>query len=449
MLILTLLSIGGLIAGLLLLRIVPIVTALPPTASAKPSETDENLVSEIGRDFSPGTNASESTRASQIAEKLPDPAFRSSSGLQPAVRRTEKEGALAPGLRITGANQPFSAACLAPETCFPRSAPRPPLSISIIIPARNEATNLPPLLDSLRHSAIAPTQILVVDDGSTDNTAAIATQHGALALASAPLPEGWTGKTWACQQGALAATNDALFFLDADTYFTPNGYARIVEHFATLPPNIAYSILPFHHTQLWYEELSLFFNILVAMGAGGFGKLDPPHLFGQSMLIPRDLYNQAGGHQSVKRQILENLHFAEHIRAAKGTPATVAGRGTLEMRMFPHGLTQLRESWQKAFSTGAGVTSPLVLGLSIYWLAAAMLTALLLAAIHNPLWPTIAVLYLLNAIQIAWYARQLGTFSWITALLYPIPLAFYFATFAQSIWRQTRRQPVSWRGRQL
>lgn len=358
MLILTLLLIGGLIAGLLLLRIVPIVTPRAPTTS-----------------------------------------------IQPVV--------------------------------------------SIIIPARNEATNLPPLLESLRNPTISPSQILVVDDGSTDNTSAIATHHGATVIASAPLPAGWTGKTWACHQGALAATGDALFFLDADTYFTSNGYARIVEHFATLPPSTALSILPFHRTRLWYEEISLFFNILVAMGAGGFGKLDPPHLFGQSMLIRRTLYEQAGGHQSVKREILENLHFADHIRTANGTPATLAGRGTIEMRMFPHGLTQLRESWQKAFSTGASVTSPIVLGLSIYWLAAAMLTALLLAATHHPLWPTIVALYLLNAIQIAWYARQLGTFRWITALLYPIPLAFYFVTFAQSIWRQKRRQPVTWRGRQL
>ena len=451
MLILTLLSIGGLIAGLLLLRTVPVVTAWPPTTSAQPSRTAERPTNRALRSSSglqPAVRRTQKKGALDAAEKLPNSAFRSSSGLQPAVSHAQEKGASAPGSPVTSADQPFSAAYTAPETCCLRSVQRLP-SITIIIPARNEATNLPPLLESLRHSAIAPSQILAVDDGSTDNTSAIAIQHGATVIASAPLPAGWTGKTWACHQGALAATGDALFFLDADTYFTPTGYTRIVEHFATLPPNTALSLLPFHRTQLWYEELSLFFNILVAMGAGGFGKLDPPHLFGQSLLIPRDLYNQAGGHHSVKREILENLHFSELIRTANGIPATLSGRGSLEMRMFPHGLTQLRESWQKAFSTGAGVTSPLVLALSIYWLAAAMLTALLLAAIHNPLWSTIATLYLLNAIQIAWYARQLGTFRWITALLYPIPLAFYFVTFAQSIWRQTRRQPVTWRGRQL
>lgn len=335
---------------------------------------------------------------------------------------------------------------IAPIVSARPSAITPPPSITIIIPARNEATNLPPLLESLRQSPLTSNQILVIDDASTDSTAAVATQHGATVIASAPLPAGWTGKTWAIHQGALAATSDTLFFLDADTYFTPTGYARLATDFAALPPNSALSILPFHRTIRWYEELSLFFNILVAMGAGGFAKLDPPHLFGQSLLIPRDLYYRAGGHASVKSEILENLHFAAHLRAVNGTPSTLAGRGTLEMRMFPNGLAQLRESWQKAFATGAATTSPVVLALSIYWLAAAMLAAILAGVLHTPVF---IALYLLNTAQIFFYARQLGTFRFLTALLYPIPLAFYFATFSQSLWHQKRGHSVTWRGRTL
>src|ERR1700759_3306843 len=64
------------------------------------------------------------------------------------------------------------------------------VSISVIIPARNEAANLPSLLESLRVSEFVPSQILVVDDASTDSTAAIATQHGATVIPSAPVPAG-------------------------------------------------------------------------------------------------------------------------------------------------------------------------------------------------------------------------------------------------------------------
>ena len=319
-------------------------------------------------------------------------------------------------------------------------------TISVIIPARNEAASLPALLESLTTSQPVPFQIIVVDDHSTDATASIAADHGVKVIASAPLPAGWTGKTWACHQGALAAAGDVFFFLDADTYFTAEGYARTIVFFATLPREAALSILPFHRTKNWYEELSLFFNILVAMAAGGFGRLDTPRLFGHSLLVHRELYSLTGGHESVKGEILENLHFAANVRIAGGIPRTFAGHGILESRMFPNGFAQLRESWTKAFATGASETSPLVLALSIVWLTASMLTAITFAVRPAP-W--FLAFYLLNAAQIAWYGRQLGTYRFVTALLYPIPLAFYFAVFTQSLLLRMRKQSVSWRGRRL
>jgi 4,4'-diaponeurosporenoate glycosyltransferase len=323
------------------------------------------------------------------------------------------------------------------------------LRVSVIIPARNEEQNLPLLLESLRSSASDRLEVLVVDDGSTDDTAATATRYGATVIASTSLPVGWTGKTWACHQGAASAKGEALFFLDADVRFVEDGYSQVVAYFATLPRSAALSILPFHRTQCWYEELSLFFNIVMAMGAGGFGRLDAPHLFGQSLLIDRELYRKAGGHEAVKQDILENLRFAELVWATGGTTHTLGGRGTLDMRMFPEGLRQLFESWSKAFSAGAGMVSPLVLGLSIYWLGTAMATPFLLIAARGPLRLAFAVLYLLYAAQVMWFGRQLGTFRWRAALLYPVALAFYFATFAQSAYARMHGTPVTWRGRRV
>jgi 4,4'-diaponeurosporenoate glycosyltransferase len=324
------------------------------------------------------------------------------------------------------------------------------LRVSVIIPARDEENNLPMLLESLRASSIQPLQVLVVDDASIDHTAAVASQYGATVLQSASLPHGWMGKTWACHQGALVAKGDVLLFLDADTRFLEEGYRRAVECFARLPENTALSILPFHQTQCWYEELSLFFNIVMAMGAGGFGGLDHSYLFGQSLLIHKTLYQQAGGHASVKGEILENLHLAEHVRAAGGVTCAFGGRGTLAMRMFPEGPEQLSKSWQKAFASGAGLMSPVVLGLSIYWLGAAMLPVLMMLTTRSgPQWPIAVALYFLYVVEVAWFGRQLGTFRWTTSLLYPAALVFYFATFARSLWRKQRGTRVTWRGRQV
>ena len=57
------------------------------------------------------------------------------------------------------------------------------MRISVILPAKNEATGLAQTLPALReHQPEA--EIIVVDDGSTDDTAAIARQHGATVLSS-------------------------------------------------------------------------------------------------------------------------------------------------------------------------------------------------------------------------------------------------------------------------
>src|ERR1700743_3347207 len=101
------------------------------------------------------------------------------------------------------------------------------MSLSIVIPARNEEDNLPRLLQSIVGSAVRPAEILVVDESSTDDTALIAQNLGATVITSLPLPEGWTGKAWACHQGAQRAIGDQLLFLDADTFFVDRGLDRL------------------------------------------------------------------------------------------------------------------------------------------------------------------------------------------------------------------------------
>jgi 4,4'-diaponeurosporenoate glycosyltransferase len=320
--------------------------------------------------------------------------------------------------------------------------------VSIVIPARNEEHNLPQLLGSIPPTAAFPIEVLVVDDASTDRTASVAQQFRATVIPALPLAPGWTGKTWACSQGADAAHHDLLLFLDADTWFDPQGLHRFL---ASRPANAntAVSILPYHVMHKPYEQLSLFFNLLMAIGAGGFGLIGPPRLFGQSLLIPRSLYRESGGHAAVRRNILENLALASHIRAAGAPCLCFCGRGTLNLRMFPQGLAQLCEGWTKAFADGAAASGPAVLGLSILWLTTLSATFLMLLLAPAPWRFPIAILYLIHAAQVWRFARSVGAYRAITCLLYPIPLLFYFGLFGQSLYLRAFKRKVQWRGRQL
>ncbi len=88
-------------------------------------------------------------------------------------------------------------------------------TVSVVVPARDEEARIAPCLAPLRDEP-GVLEVLVVDDGSTDATAAVAAAHGARVLPGAPPPPGWAGKPWALEQGLRAARGDWVVFLDAD-----------------------------------------------------------------------------------------------------------------------------------------------------------------------------------------------------------------------------------------
>lgn len=203
---------------------------------------------------------------------------------------------------------------------------------SMVIPARNEEQNLPRLLASIAASSVQPDEVLVVDDGSTDGTAAIAHKFGARVLTSVRLPAGWTGKSWACHQGAQYATGDLLLLLDADTYFVPGGLDRVIDYWLREQNrSLVLSLLPYHEMVAAYEQLSIIFNLLMAAGAGGFGDINSSRLFGQSLLIAKETYLAAGGHAAVRGVVLENLRLAGRLRTAGARLVCLGGRGTLRL----------------------------------------------------------------------------------------------------------------------
>jgi len=295
-----------------------------------------------------------------------------------------------------------------------------------------------------------PEEILVVDDHSTDRTAEIARSFGATLIHAEALPPGWTGKTWACAQGASAAKGDMLLFLDADTQLGRDGLARMSAAYVASSQPAALSVLPFHRMERPYEQLSLFFNLIMAAGAGGFSGLVAPQLFGQSLLIDRNLYDATGGHGAVRHHVLENLHLASHVREAGGHPMPAIGEDVLTMRMFPEGVGQLTEGWTKGFAAGAANTPAITVWLIGLWIAGAMLAAInLFLARSLSSGVATAIVYAFVALQCFLASRRLGSFKTCAVALYPVMLAYYLAIFARSVILRRRGSGATWKGRTL
>jgi glycosyltransferase involved in cell wall biosynthesis len=98
------------------------------------------------------------------------------------------------------------------------------MHISVILPAKNEAEGLRRTLPALR-ACLPDAEVIVVDDGSTDDTAAVATRHGATVVAS-PYA---MGNGAAIKRGTRAASGDVLVFMDADGQHDPTLIPQLLD----------------------------------------------------------------------------------------------------------------------------------------------------------------------------------------------------------------------------
>ena len=327
--------------------------------------------------------------------------------------------------------------------------------LSVIIPARNESERLPILLSSLQRQTCPPAEIIVVDDQSEDETARIAERFGARVISSQALPDGWVGKTWACHQGAKAATGDLFLFLDADVRLEPAGLRRILRTYDETQGVLSFQ--PYHDVQKAYEQLSAIFNLIQLAASGAFtlrgDAVENKRCFGPTLLISRESYTASGGHEAVRDRVLENFFMSKRFVQNRIAMHCFSGQGAVSIRMYPNGVAELIQGWMKGFTAGAGGTSPLILIGIIAWLSGAIGTARHLAVdlFRGPTGTVFVfvLLYLLYAFQIHGYLRKAGRFHGLTAILYPLPMCFFVLVFLGSlVFRVTGRRFV-WKGRRL
>lgn len=321
--------------------------------------------------------------------------------------------------------------------------------VSVVVPARNEAAQLPRLLRSLSGTRA---EVVVVDDDSTDGTPSVASSHGARLVSSAPLPEGWSGKAWACEVGARATVGEVLVFVDADVRFAPGALGRVV---GTLDERGGLvSVQPFHVPERSVEHLAALFNVVavaatdvaspVGARAGARGA------FGPVLACRRADHARVGGHELARGSVVDDVALAQAFRAG-GLPVTVvAGADDVAFRMYPLGLGQLVEGFTKNLTAGVGAVRRSTALLVVAWLT--LLVQASVAPVRAVLGSgdlAVAVgLYALVAAQLWWMARKVGRFGPVTALAFPALVAVFLAVFVRSV-VATARGRVSWRGRRV
>jgi 4,4'-diaponeurosporenoate glycosyltransferase len=325
--------------------------------------------------------------------------------------------------------------------------------VSVIVPARNEEGVLEHLLDSLSTQSISPHEVIVVNDGSVDQTGELARQFRSTVIDLDHPPEGWVGKSWACYTGAKVASGDYFLFLDADTWLTDDGIERIINCEAQNPGVI--TVAPFHVIEDHYENLSLFFNIMAGAGLRTFtilgDRVKPAGLFGPCFYCSRTNYFAIDGHASVKGSIVDDVDIGRMFVQAGIPLHGFGGENTVHIRMYPRGLDQLIRGWTKNIGIGAKLTSPHFVLLISLWFAGAFKTAVdLLKYISSPQMSLKSVvLYTAYASQIRWMSRRAGNFHLWASILFPVPLFFAGYIYFSSFLRYALGKEVKWKGRKI
>lgn len=336
---------------------------------------------------------------------------------------------------------------------------------TVVIPARDEAATLPLLLADLAADLAAATtadpsardrrRVVVVDDHSTDGTGTLARSFVGVTVLDAPeLPDGWTGKSWACHTAISSldlADDDVIVFLDADVRVAPGAVDEAVRQ--VVRDGGVVSVQPFHAMERPYEQLSLYPGVISFLGTGaGATRRPPTGVYGPLIATSAADYRAVGGHASVREAITEDVALGIRYRDA-GLPVAIRLGGDLvRFRMYPASFRQLAEGWTKNMATGAA-TVPVVRSLgSFWWITAAGSAAMSLPWVPGN--PSVgglagAIIYLLFVAQLAVIARRVGSFHLLTLLLYPIALVTFMAIFFRSVWRSRVRRSVRWRGRTI
>ena len=332
-----------------------------------------------------------------------------------------------------------------------RTGPMP--KVSIIVPARDEAHNLPRLLASLRALDPAPHEIIVVDDHSTDGTGDLARAAGAIVVEPPPLPPGWLGKAWACHAGALTATGELLLFTDADTAHGPRSLRDAVARLEADGADLV-SAVPTHRAEVFWERLQGVYQLLllVACRAGARATRGMRRFsIGQYLLFRARSYWRLGGHEPVRARVAEDLALAERVVASGGRFGLVATPGTVEVRMYPEGVGAFLRGWRRSFrdglrSVGAGGGAEMVAVMG--WLAGVPVSLATAAAMGATPWIVgWGAAYLATAAAIAVAQRRVGRLPAAGALAFPLMVLAFTAVSAAAAFDHLRGAPVRWRGR--
>lgn len=224
-----------------------------------------------------------------------------------------------------------------------------PVSIGLCIPARNEAAELGPALDSWLAQDLPDLRIVVVDDGSTDATPQLLAERAArhperlTVIRNDGLPAGWLGKNHALHLAVTtpqARSADWLLFVDADVRVDDPAFLRRALAGLEADPAEVLALVPAVDTVGLWERLLLPFGATAFLWLVPPGRVASPKSriacgIGAFTLIRREAYGAIGGHAAAPLDPVDDMMLARRAKGAGFRNRVACGGPWLHLRMYP------------------------------------------------------------------------------------------------------------------
>jgi cellulose synthase/poly-beta-1,6-N-acetylglucosamine synthase-like glycosyltransferase len=327
-------------------------------------------------------------------------------------------------------------------------------SLSVVVPARNEAAGIEACLRSLVRSLYPRLRVIAIDDRSTDSTPAI---MDALALEFSTrlsvlhvseLPEGWLGKTHAMWLGAQQTDSDYILFTDGDVTFAPKALARALAYLKSIDADHLV-LFPTLTLKTFGETMMIsLFHTLFIFEHRAWKASDPnskDHIgVGAFNLVRRSAYHAIGTYSALRLAILDDMKLGERMKRAGLKQRVAYGRDLVRVRWAEGALGVIRGLTKNAFAVADFRIPKLLFQIT-------GMTYILLGPYAGALLaPGFAKLPFLAAIALIWFqyigmSGQSEVPAWYM-VTHPMASALFIYTMLRSMVVTIGRGGIEWRG---
>mgnify|MGYP000959380471 CR=1 FL=1 len=333
-------------------------------------------------------------------------------------------------------------------------------AVSVVIPARNEQDSLADALRSVQaQDGLTNLSIHVLDDGSSDGTAAIADTAAAsdsrvhvIHAPDADPPPGWLGKNYACARLADSAANaGVLVFMDADVALERDAINALVNELRSTDSTLI-APYPRQLAETWLERLvqpllAWSWMTTVPLGvaeARQWASMSVAN--GQLLAFDAEGYRRMGGHESVRSEVIEDVALMRKVREAGERALTVDGSTIAVCRMYQTPTDLIDGYTKSAWNAFGGPVGSIAANALLIGLYVVPGVAAVTGTGRTRAWGLVG--YAAGVTGRVLVARNTGERVLPDALAQPLSIAAFASINTLSWWRHLRGQN-HWKGRRL